>query len=128
MRHGSLVALLAGLMLVAFGGLCRADDEKKSDDKKSDAAAKPGFLGVMIDNTDDGKVVVREVVPNSPAEKAGLKAGDMIMKVGKEEVKDANKCTEIIRGMKAGDKVSLEIKRDGKDQTIDVTLGERTED
>jgi S1-C subfamily serine protease len=120
-----LVGFLASLCMLAVAGLCRADDAKK-DDKKSDEP-KSGFLGVMIDEQ-DGKVVISEVIPDSPAAKAGLKSGDVVFKVGKEEIKDQQNLVEMISKHKPGDKVSVVIKRDGKEQTIDVTLGERPND
>jgi serine protease Do len=128
MRQRSLIALLVGLCLVSFVGLCRADDEKKKDDdKKSEKMSKKGFLGINF-SAEDGKIVITEIVPNSPAEKAGLKAGDQIVKVGDKEVKDEDSLRETVGDKKPGTKLSLVIKRDGKEQTIEATLGERPDE
>jgi S1-C subfamily serine protease len=62
------------------------------------------------------------VVPNSAAEKAGLKVGDVITKINDTEVKTASAAADAIHALKVGDKVSIEITRDGKSQTISATL------
>jgi S1-C subfamily serine protease len=128
MRQRSLIALLVGLCLVSFVALSRADDEKKKDDdKKSEKASKKGFLGINF-NAEDGKIVITEVVEKSPAEKAGLKAGDEIVKVDDKSVKDEDSLREAVGDKKPGTKVSIVIKRDGKEQTIEATLGERPDE
>jgi S1-C subfamily serine protease len=116
-------AVMAGLTLVASASLCRADD-----DKKTDKEAKKAFLGVEIRGEDDGKLVVGNVIPNGPADKAGLKTGDVIVKVGKVEPKDTETLLKVLSESKPGDKLPITIKRDDKEQTITVTLGERPKD
>lgn len=62
------------------------------------------------------------IVAGSPAEKAGLKQGDIIVKIGNDEVSEKNALTTLIARHKVGEKVQLTIIRDGKSQTVDVTL------
>jgi serine protease Do len=62
------------------------------------------------------------VVSGSPAAKAGLKEGDIITKVGGAKVTATNSLPSLLGKRKVGDKVTLTIVRDGKTQTIDVTL------
>jgi S1-C subfamily serine protease len=129
MRQRSLIALLVGLCLVAFVGLSRADDEKKKDDEKKPApTAKKGYLGIRFEIEEGKGAVIQEIMPSSPAEKAGLKVGDVIVKVGKTEVKDEDTLRESVGDMKPGDKLTVVLKRDGKEQTMDVTVGEKPED
>src|SRR6516165_9042407 len=128
MRQRSLIALLVSLCLFSFAALCRADDEKKKDDdKKSAPSAQRGFLGIGL-KPDEEKVVIEHVEPGSPAEKAGLKEGDVLVKVGKTEVTDAASVIKAVQGSKPGDKLDVVIKRDGKEQTIEVTVGKKPDD
>jgi S1-C subfamily serine protease len=128
MRQRSLIALLVSLCLFSFAALCRADDEKKKDDdKKPDHAAQRGFLGIGL-RPDEDKVVIEHVEPGSPAEKAGLKEGDVLVKVGKTEVKDTDSVIKAVQATKPGDKLDVVIKRDGKEQTIEVTVGKKADE
>jgi C-terminal processing protease CtpA/Prc len=87
----------------------------------------PGYLGVLTSKAEDGKsgARIREVTPDSPAAKAGLQNGDLVIRVGDQEIKDAEGLTSAIRGHIAGDKLTLWVQRDGKEQKLGVTLGER---
>jgi len=89
--------------------------------------ASPRMLGV---NTDDDGVTIVDVVEDSPAIRAGLKAGDKILKVGDKEVKDNASLREAIRD--APHKTTVRVKRGDKEQDVDVTfdrfLGIETED
>jgi S1-C subfamily serine protease len=92
----------------------------------ADAPARTGraYLGVATEPNEQGKgVVVRDVQPESPAGKAGLKDGDRILMAGDQQVKSFDDLRNAIAGHKPGDKVTLKVERDGKEQTIDVTLG-----
>jgi S1-C subfamily serine protease len=63
------------------------------------------------------------VVAGSPADKAGLKANDIITKVGGQTIDSNHSLTSVIANYKPGDKVTLTIIRGGKTQTVSVTLG-----
>ncbi len=63
------------------------------------------------------------IIGNSPAEKAGLKEKDVITKVDNQQVDESNSLTSVLGRFGAGDKVTLTIVRDGKQQSIEVTLG-----
>jgi regulator of sigma E protease len=67
-------------------------------------------------------VIVGDVVPNSPAEEAGLKTGDRLLKIGNEDVKSAGQVTEYIRS-RADQAIALTIQRNG--QTIQITTATR---
>lgn len=81
------------------------------------------FLGVSLEDTDDG-VVVREVLPDSPATAAGVQADDVITAVNGEAVTEARQIVELIAGLEAGDTVTLDVTRDGEAQTLEATLAE----
>jgi serine protease Do len=93
-----------------------------------------GWLGVAIEPaTADIKkemgiasgVVVHEVQENSPAEKAGLRAGDAITQVGDLKVLKVEQLQKLITKYQPGDKVSLAIVNytDGKKRTVQVQIG-----
>ena len=62
------------------------------------------------------------VVAGSPAEKAGIKEGDIITKVGNDAVNATNSLQSLVGKHKVGDKVTVTVLRDGKTQTFNVTL------
>jgi membrane-associated protease RseP (regulator of RpoE activity) len=74
----------------------------------------------------DGGALVTSVQEDSPAEKAGLKAGDVILRVGDERVEGPGDLTSEIGRADAGE-VELRILRDKKERTVKVTLPERDE-
>jgi serine protease Do len=74
----------------------------------------PEYLGVLI----------KEVVEESPAEKFGLKAGDVIIKVGNKEIEDSRDLRKAIDRYKPGEEVEVKIIRDKDEKILKVTLGE----
>lgn len=78
-------------------------------------------LGIQIENTDNGPTV-RVVASGSPAEKAGLKVGDVLTKIGDTAVKDAQSASAAVQSHKVGDEVAIEVTRDGKTVTVNATL------
>ncbi|MEX6686058.1 PDZ domain-containing protein [Danxiaibacter flavus] len=83
------------------------------------------MLGVVSEKTDDG-VKLKEVSKESAAEKAGLKIGDIITKVGETKIEDSDDLVEAIGKFNPGDKVNVEYKRDGKTNTAAVVLDKNT--
>jgi len=90
------------------------------------------FLGIVIEpltaemreqtkvDAKEGLVVV-EVAPNSPAEKAGLKHGDVITEVGGKAVKEPDELSEMVHKGGAGKELSLTIVRGKEKQTLKAT-------
>ncbi|MGO8817353.1 MAG: DegQ family serine endoprotease [Terriglobia bacterium] len=98
-----------------------------------------GYLGVQItDLTDDlakqfkvpdsAGALAQDVTAGGPADKAGLKTGDVIRKLNGETIGDAGQLTAQITNLSPGAVVTLDILRDGQPMTIKVTLGERPSD
>jgi serine protease Do len=94
-----------------------------------------GWLGVEIKQVDDviakqyglsepQGALVNNVFDGSPAEKAGLKRGDLIVKVDERKVKDIANLQDIISSKAPGKKVKLQIIRNGEPKTVTVGLGE----
>lgn len=94
--------------------------ENFGDDDESSSA----FLGVTTDKTNEG-VKISEVIKGSAAEKAGLKKGDVITKIGNEAIEDASSLSDIISAKKPKDEVKIYYKRSGKENNVNVVLGER---
>ncbi|MDO8588132.1 MAG: trypsin-like peptidase domain-containing protein [Armatimonadota bacterium] len=71
-----------------------------------------------------GGVIVSQVVPGSPAEKAGIRPYDVILEINKRRVKSDKTVADEIRKQKAGQKILLLIWRGGQRRLTGVTLGE----
>ena len=72
-------------------------------------------------------VVVTDVVAQSPADKAGLQASDIILELNHQKVTSSDQIRNAIAKMKVGDKVTLLVWRNGNLQPFGVTLGDRPE-
>jgi serine protease Do len=70
-------------------------------------------------------VLIRSVEKGSAAEKAGLKAGDVIVKADNEKLTDRSDLSHILRNHRSGGKVTLVVMRDKHEQTFVVTLADR---
>jgi hypothetical protein len=70
-------------------------------------------------------VKVAEVTPGSPAEKAGVKEGDVLLKVDGQDVANLQGFSTILRGLTPGQTVKVRLRRGGQEQTLDVTVVER---
>ena len=67
---------------------------------------------------------VSAVVKDSPADKAGLKSGDVILKVNNDEAKEGSPLSTLLSRYQPNDEVTLKILRDSKEQDVRVRLGE----
>src|ERR1051325_1451290 len=82
-------------------------------------------LGDYFGVKDGEGVLVRSVEKNSAAEKAGLKAGDVIVKADNEKLTDRSDLSHILRNHRTGGKMTLVVMRDKHEQTLTVTLPDR---
>ncbi len=89
--------------------------------------AERPYLGVAARAEEGGQpgVAVRDVDPDSPAGKAGLKDGDRIVAAGDQAVKTFDDLRKAVASHKPGDKLTLKVMRDGKEETVNVTLGKQ---
>lgn len=88
----------------------------------------PGWLGVLLGEDDHSRPMVTEVVPDSPAAKAGVKAGDVVLAVGDTKVSSVEGLVDAVKALSSGTKVRIQLERNGKAMGIDVVLGERPAD
>ncbi|HET7001651.1 MAG TPA: PDZ domain-containing protein [Puia sp.] len=80
------------------------------------------FLGVSSRKSEKGGATVLEVTKGSPAEKAGIRKGDVITKVNDSKIESPESLFETIHNYKPGDKVKIIFTRDGKEQSVMATL------
>lgn len=101
----------------------------------NEGGVKRGRLGVLIqDLTPDlaasfdykstNGVLVGDVVPNGPADEAGLEAGDIIVKYGDQPVRKAYELRNAVAATAPQSQVTLKIVRNGQTQNIDATVSE----
>jgi serine protease Do len=92
-----------------------------------------GWLGVSIQPVDNDMAstlalkvpsgaLVAEVTKGSPAEKAGIQPGDVILKVGGKAMSDVRSVSRTIADMRPGDKAVVGVWREGKERTINVAI------
>jgi membrane-associated protease RseP (regulator of RpoE activity) len=102
--------------------------------QQNKSAPRPGYIGVSFrgetftmvgpGSSTNSQVVVRDVSKGSPAEKAGLKAGDEILRIN--GMSPANgKFGAVARTLTEGDTVVLRVKRDGKEREYTVVAAAR---
>jgi len=117
----SFLARLAVILPLAVGCLALTTNARAD-------APPEGAIGVQLrTDQDTGEAVVQAVVADAPAAKAGIKEGDVFLKVAANAVKGAEEAVKEIGKYKPGDKVKILLKRDGKEQIIEVTVGKRSE-
>ncbi len=97
-----------------------------------------GFLGVNIQPISDDiaasmglksteGALITQINPDSPAEKGGLKTGDVIIRVDGKEADDVRQVTRLVGGLKPDARVSIRVIRDSKEKNIKVTIEKRDE-
>lgn len=103
------------------------------DQLKESGHVSRAWLGVIIQDVDNDLAesfgldrprgaLISRVVANSPAEKAGLQAGDIILELNQEIIEHSSELPYRVGVMKAGDKVKVSVYRDGKDKELTVKL------
>jgi serine protease Do len=94
-----------------------------------------GYLGATIQNfttemaeaqgMSQKGAIVSDLTPGGPAERAGLRPGDVVVSVNGQPVTTSTEMTRKVGQARAGDNLRLEVYRDGKRQLIDVRSGTR---
>jgi serine protease Do len=82
------------------------------------------FLGVNTDESENGAKIL-SVTDESAAEKAGLKEGDVITKIGDKKIASPEDLTKVIGKYKPDEKVTVTYERDGKQNNVTAKLGKR---
>ncbi len=84
-------------------------------------------MGATLDQKSDSGVKLETVHPKSPAEAAGLVAGDVIVRIGGDEVRTADALTGKLGKRKPGDTIEVVFKRGEAEQKAELTLISQTE-
>jgi S1-C subfamily serine protease len=87
-------------------------------------AGRGAEVGVRIADRTEGGVVVEEVEPDSPAEKAGIKRSDVITEFDGERVRSARQFERLVRETPPGRSVKATVTRDGQRRDVQITPGE----
>lgn len=128
---GCLVSLWILTAAVAPVRAAGAEPGRAAGQREAEGA---GWLGVSLQEATpelregmeiaaEGGVLVSGVNPGSPAEKAGLREGDLIVRVGDRKVDAPRDAVRAVRAGKPGETTRLEILRDGSSRTVEVKLG-----
>ncbi len=95
-----------------------------------------GFLGVGLQPLNDDLVkafnlpndngaLISEVQPGSPAEKAGIQTGDVVVSINNKKIENPHELQLMVAAMAPGSKVDVKLVREGKEQAVTVNLAER---
>jgi serine protease Do len=129
---GVNVAVAAGAENIGFALPVNLAKDGIAEYKASGTFASKAFLGVehsmitreaaLLNEVPQG-AYVSNVVPDSAAEAAGIVEGDIITKINGKAISDyTNGLSEAIGGFKVGDKVSIEVWREGEYKALEATL------
>ncbi len=93
---------------------------RTADEIIENGQATQTFIGATVGDAPRGGARIGDVQAGSPAEKAGLKSNDVIVKMGERRIDDANTLVAAIRTRAPGEKVTFTLADDSK---VEVTLG-----
>lgn len=118
-------ALALALSGLSLGAVSASDEQPTTSDVLQDEGR--AWLGVSIIDGDEG-VTVMEVTPDSPADEAGLREGDVITAVDGEPIESAQALVDLIATYAPGDEITVTAEFRGRSTDYTVTLGERPAD
>ncbi|HEU4559348.1 MAG TPA: PDZ domain-containing protein [Longimicrobium sp.] len=120
MKTRSWLAALVALA-IALPGALGAQDRRDEDPRVGG-----GYMGILFGWDDRGTATVRDVVPESPADRAGVRRGDVVVRVnGRAPTEDA--VDDLRERLERGDTVRLVLRRDGREEQRTVIAAERRE-
>lgn len=105
------------------------------DQLKNKGSVTRGWLGILIqDVTRDlaesfgmdhpGGALVAQVLPGSPAEKAGIKVGDVVLEFNNTQIDDSASLPPIVGRIQVGEEATVKLLRDGKPKVVKIKIGE----
>jgi PDZ domain len=121
--------LIAATALPFFACALRAQDDKPADAPAEETRkARPAaWLGIAM-SEEDGRISAARVVPESPAAKAGVQEGDVLLAMEGKELDGGMKAlADRVAAKAPGDTVELRIRRGDKEETLKILLAERPE-
>jgi S1-C subfamily serine protease len=131
-KKGEDISVNIELDSLDFSGL--SDLPQKIMKKMPFFCSKGGFLGVKVGNLNEQLrdyfeveygVLIEKVFKDSPAEKAGLKAGDVILEIEKRKIEDYEDLIRTLNYYDPGDTIVLKYSRKGKVNSLSIKLDEK---
>jgi len=100
------------------------EDEKviKVFKVEEESSSNKPQLGVLIEDHPQGGVLITDVLPETSADIGGIKKGDIVVSVNGNNTKELKHLQEAIASQKVGDKITVELYRDGEKMTKEVIL------
>jgi putative serine protease PepD len=83
------------------------------------------YLGVQATDAESGGAQLQRVEPGSPAEKAGLKDGDIVTKVGDKVITGSEDLVAAVQAGKVGDTLTMTVTSDGNEKSVSAVLAEK---
>lgn len=129
-----VVGFIIVLFFVGGSALSSLSSAAPKDSPKKERTKKLGWIGVGIQDVNE-KIIhkykldseegayVREVVDDSPADSAGIKEGDVIIKFNDINVLDSDDLVRAVQRTQPGTKINLTIVRNGEKKSISLTVG-----
>lgn len=113
-------------MLAKLDPYTRYFPESKMEDVRFMQTGEYGGIGASVERTEDGTFVVVDLLDNEPAQQAGLRLGDELLRVDGQRLESLSqdRVGELMKGA-TGTMVTLEIRRPGSDGTLDFELERR---
>jgi S1-C subfamily serine protease len=127
--RGEVVAVSNAKITGAGLGFAIPIDEAKRVLPELLSAGSParGYLGLRFedDSASTDGTVIEFVEPRSPADRAGLKKGDIVTTVLGSKVHSLQDVTNVVGARHPGERIEITFLRDGKDQSLEIVLGRR---
>ncbi len=87
-----------------------------------------GYLGVATVMSDEVELAVADVIEGSPAQKAGVRAGDVILSVNGDAMTDQQQFSTTVRAHAAGDILRLKLRAQGRERELSVQLAQKPQE
>jgi S1-C subfamily serine protease len=118
---------LGALVLVVIAGVAIAigANDNGFPAAATRASAKPGWLGLQLNDWPGGGALVMLAIPGSPAQAAGLMPGDVIVQIDGRQISTAGDVNAALGGLRAGEAVTIEVDRGPFPESLQAKLGPR---
>lgn len=96
-----------------------------ADQIRESGSVEHPYLGVLIEDAPDGGARLAEVVEGSPADRANLRADDVVVRAGDAAIETADELRRAVAALSPGDELVLRVQRGEAERTVTVELGRR---